>query len=100
MNEGFWRYGDDGRPMYTDACGACGICTEEPWDKQHTYRDEFIGQIIDTVEDFLQENADHFRYLDWYAIENDPTEVIIHDHRYDLLYAAVSELLDTWEINL
>lgn len=100
MNEGFWRFGDDGRPMYTSECGACGACADNPWDKQNTYREEFIGQMIDIVEDFLQQNADYFRYLSWYDIENDPNEVILTEHRFDRLYHAFSDLLSGWGIEL
>ena len=100
MIEDFWSKGDDGRPMYTEDCGACGLCVDDPWDRQHTYRDEFIGQMIDLVEDFLTENADWFRYLDWYAVENDATDVILSGARYDKLHEKISALLTAWEINL
>lgn len=99
MNEGFWRFGDDGRPMYTEDCGACGICAGEPWNKQNTYREEFIGQMIDTVEDFLEHHSDYFRSVRWAGIE-DSDDVILSGQWFDELEQGFSDLLTAWAIDL
>lgn len=99
MNEGFWRFGDDGRPMYTEDCGACGLCAKEPWNKQNTYREEFIGQMIDTVEDFLERNSDYFHSIQWAGIENSD-DVILSGHWFDTLEQDFSELLTAWAIDI
>lgn len=97
MHEDFWKNGDDGQPL---CCGSCDQCVGEPWETQNPDREEFIGQMIDTVENFLQQNADYFRYLDWYTIENNPDkdDVILFGRRFELLYREFSDLLDRWEI--
>lgn len=100
MTEGFWKYGDDGRPMYSEENGACGPGASEPWDRQHTYREEFIGQIIDMFEDFLDRNVRYFGSIDWAEMERDPSAVILRGDYFDELAESADNLLRQWEINV
>ena len=54
-------------------------------------RQEFIGQLIDTVEDFLTKNN-----LD--SLKGDEDNAIIKGSLYDELHKAFENLLTNWGI--
>ena len=54
---------------------------------------EFVGQIIDIFEDFLE---DHNVTLDNSEKEQDPDAAIIYGSDYGDLYQQIEELLVNW----
>ena len=54
---------------------------------------EFVGQIIDIFEDFLEMNN---ATLDNYEREQDPDAAIIYGTQYGDLYQDIEELLVHW----
>ena len=54
---------------------------------------EFVGQIIDIFEDFLE---DHNVTLDNPEKEQDPDAAIIYGSNYGDLYQQIEELLVNW----
>lgn len=63
---------------------------------------EFVGQLIDIFEDFLEDKNMHIENPEWLEDpDHDPDDpVCIYGMDYGYLQTRIEDLLDNWNINV